>query len=267
MMHRLRPLSLLLLLIFYESSFLFAQDDSTLHKALWQVQPIFIDGSDADWPAALPFNDENGKLRYAITNDTKALYIFLVTKDPLMEQKMLKAGLTLYLNREGKKRENTSINYSLEASDDGMPAGDLRMVKLNVLMGAKEMELLGFSKGNGRQPIDGTNELGVQVHVGFKETGEVLYEAAIPLAALYKNGSDAEKPLAVGIAVKGLPRTAPAAVNNNNPVPASGRGGRGGSPGNMSGAPTPMLSRDIRSAMQDIFITTKVWHTVQLAKQ
>ncbi|MBD0377626.1 MAG: hypothetical protein ICV51_18610, partial [Flavisolibacter sp.] len=82
----------------------------------------------------------------------------------------------------------------------------------------------------------------------------------------YRNGSGAEKPLAVGIAVKGLPRTATAAVNNN-PMPAGGRGGRGGGPGNMSGAPTPVSGRDIGSAMQTIFITSKIWQTVQLAKQ
>jgi hypothetical protein len=87
--------------------------------------------------------------------------------------------------------------------------------------------LYGFSKDSTVQDYTygDSNSVGVLMRMDYNPSGELIYEAAIPLKALYpqynSSSSYASRSLAVGIFIQGLPP--------NTRVPGQ-RGGGGGSP-------------------------------------
>src|ERR1035437_4912287 len=86
-----------------------AQQDLASQTAAWQKRPLIIDGSDSDWIKPLPYFDRKEKLSYAVSNDKDNIYLMLSTKDPQEQQKILQGGMTVWINRQAQKDENTAV--------------------------------------------------------------------------------------------------------------------------------------------------------------
>jgi len=78
---------------------------------LWQVQPINIDGSNKDWPSPYPEYDDKAMLGYAVSNDKDNLYITVETGDPATQLKILREGLTVWIDKTANK-EASKNEYS-----------------------------------------------------------------------------------------------------------------------------------------------------------
>src|ERR1700722_16896431 len=79
----------------------------------WQVEPINVDGSNKDWPSPYPEYDDKAMLGYAVSNDKDNLYITVETGDPATQLKILREGLTVWIDRKAEKNEETAINYPI----------------------------------------------------------------------------------------------------------------------------------------------------------
>src|ERR1700728_3087406 len=65
----------------------------------WQVSPIVIDGHNTDWPSPYPEYDDKAQIGYAVSNDKDNLYITVETGDPATQLKILKGGLTVWIDK------------------------------------------------------------------------------------------------------------------------------------------------------------------------
>jgi hypothetical protein len=196
-------------------------------------QPIIIDGLDSEWAKPLPGFSKTENFGYEIANDAQNLYILISTKDVLEQQKMIQGGMTVWINTKADKSQGgaVGIGYPLDSRND--PDRNLmneaqpnRAPKSVTLQDKKDYALYGFgaaSEVGNFDYADDSNPQGIKMRMDFNNTGELIYEASIPLTTLYPghnpNSSYAAKSIAVGIFVDGLP------PNANIPRGAGGNGG------------------------------------------
>jgi len=79
----------------------------------WQMSPIVIDGKNNDWPSPYPEYDDKALLGYCVSNDKYNLYITVETGDIATQLKILKNGLTVWIDKTGEKDEITGINFPI----------------------------------------------------------------------------------------------------------------------------------------------------------
>jgi hypothetical protein len=206
-------------------------------KAIWQSQPLTIDGSDRDWVKPLPYAVHEENVSYSISNDQQNLYVLLSTANPLEQQKIIQGGMSVWVNTKGDQSNGDAvgIGYPLDERNDP----DQKLMedaqpqryqnKPATLDQKRTYSLYGFSKDSSirNYSYGDSNSVGVQMRMDYNNSGGLIYEASIPLQALYP-GHDPATPypthnLAVGIFIEPLPAGA------RLPGEGGGRGGGGGS--------------------------------------
>ncbi len=138
----------------------------------------------------------------------------------------------------------------------------------------KAYQLDGFENGNGTYTTNEANAAGVRVRIGFNDSDQLIYEAAIPFAAFYKKSQltaeDAAKPIAVCFTINGLSKPtmdangAPPGGGGFPPPPGGGGPPRGSTPARASGSNS---SAGDFEQMERLFQSTKTWKFVAPAKK
>jgi hypothetical protein len=252
----------------------------------WQRQPLTIDGSDKDWIKPLPYSISSEKLTYSVTNDDQYLYILLETKSPQQQQKIIQGGMTVWVNTKADKSEAgaVGIGYPLDARVDHdrqlMEEAQPDRYKNNkpvTLEDKKDYALYGFTKdstGNYAYGDDG-NPQGVRMRMDFSNEGDLIYEAALPLATLYPNhnpsSSYAANSVAVGIFIEGLPpdTRVPRGGGGGGPEIGVGGGLEFGSFGSGGGIGISIGTGSViggGGGRKQLFKPTQAWQVVQLAR-
>ena len=80
-------------------------------ESLWLSHPIQVDGKLLEWPTDMQFYNSNTELAYTIANDSSNLYLCFQVFDELMQMKILKAGMVVSVDTNGKKKEHIIIQY------------------------------------------------------------------------------------------------------------------------------------------------------------
>ena len=193
------------------------QATSSSQPGNWQQQPIVIDGSDNDWAKPLPYTDRKEKLSYAVSNDKDNVYILVSTRSPQEQQKIIQGGMTVWVNNQAEKNESTSmgIGFPLDSRKNrdrelmAQARPDLYKDKSITLDDLKEYSLYGFKNESIENYEYGqNNEEGVQVRIDYNKEGDLIYEASVPLSAIYPQNTShnfAGKTVAIGIFIEGLP--------------------------------------------------------------
>lgn len=199
----------------------------------WQATPIIIDGKNTDWRLPYPDYDEKAGLGYEVTNDKDYLYITVETGDIGTQVKLLRNGLTVWIDRKGEQNEATAINYPLPNTNkedmeehnrkhlnrqeaEGQEAF-VRRMRIDLEDGvkkaaseAKEFSLQGFKACNLQYPVDAPDSCGILVHIGIDEDHELIWEARIPFKAFYFKPelakSDKGRPVSICIETTGSQR-------------------------------------------------------------
>jgi hypothetical protein len=232
------------------------------HKSMpgvWQAQPINIDGNSSDWPSPYPNYDAKALVAYATSNDRDFLYITMETGDDLTQLKMLKNGMTVYIDTGGGKDLSVAIRYPLQdennnievpKSDDmhsmqhGSNKTDFLSKQLSTrikhgLEDANQYTLDGFGKCSGGYMVKQPNACGIKVSMGMDEYGELIWEAAIPFSVLYGkdhiSAKEKGKVISVCWALTGLKKTDNKDKDNSMNMANSGMGSGGGMRGAMQG--------------------------------
>jgi hypothetical protein len=221
---------------------------------IWQATPITIDGNNNDWPQPYPEYDSKASLGYAVSNDKENLYITCETGDQATQLKILRNGLTVWIDKTGEKEEVTAINFPIprsfnrgvgaKAADDadrpspghwgqgqqtnGQQRANMEDRIRKMMDGANEYSLQGFRACNTQFPILEKDSCGIIVRIGLDETNELVWEAVIPFKTFYKpqiSKTDKGKPMTVCFQTTGVDR----------PAGGGNRGGNGGGmrPGGM----------------------------------
>jgi hypothetical protein len=78
----------------------------------WEVATVKIDSFNNDWIGeALNFK-KKVKVNYAFKNDAENMYVLFIFKDSKYMSSINKTGMTIWFNREGKKKKKYGIRFT-----------------------------------------------------------------------------------------------------------------------------------------------------------
>ncbi len=166
-----------------------------------QSKPLVIDGKSNDWQVPLIFNKKSG-FYYGISNDKQNLYVEMKIKDPVLMQKILTLGFTIYIDPNAKAKNILGINYPEKGmmnrkkgknrqknKEPNLESRAERLKKFNMkfLTGMVEGQLVGFDEAGMEESYFGEDDIDALIQINNK--GELIYEAKIPLKSIFKNPS------------------------------------------------------------------------------
>ncbi len=216
-------------------------------KSSFVATPPTIDGKTTEWTDSLQY-DSNSKLQYQVLNDTRTMYLRLKANDASTQARFVYIGMVIWLDTTGRNQQQLGIRFplpidleSLPRGDNNRPAGAMgpsaaerlaeHQARLRqVLLGAKEMELLNF-RGN-KEPVltDAQSQLGIKAALDLDAQGNLIYELAVPMRMLYRRvpALATGQAATVGVTLSGMKPKMPKSDNSSDPYSAMNSGGMGG---------------------------------------
>ncbi|WP_201978190.1 hypothetical protein [Hymenobacter rubidus] len=216
--------------------------------------PPTIDGQAADWTDSLRY-DPGSKLQYQVLNDGRMVYVRLKAADPATQAKIVRLGLTVWLDTTGRNQHQFGVHYPLGNLQAGRGAGGegnsprpdnpdasgtdrqaSRRARLTqALADMREMELLNYKGSKEPTLTDAQSQLGVKAAIGLNEQEDLIYELAVPMRLLYRKlpALATGQSAVVGVSVAGGKFTMPSQGGGGG-MQGGGMGG-GGMRGGMGG--------------------------------
>jgi hypothetical protein len=238
----------------------------------WRDKEIVTDGRIAEWTELTSFE---GGVSVAAFNDERDLFLAIATSDPLRRRHFLAAGLIIWLDPAGGKRQSYGIRIpgagmALDGQrpmrsrdEDSQDARGLRQPDLTYI------ELIGPKKDD-RRRIQLSAESGISAGARV-EDGTLLYEIRVPHGAasasdLHALGARLDRPLGLGLQTPKLERDQRA---QRSPGGMGGIGGGGRGRGGMGGRGSGGTRGRAGSAGQrpEQMKALNLWTTVNLARQ
>jgi len=234
-------------------------------------------------PAEFKYS-EKSKFLYCISNDSKNAYIDLNIGDKNVINQVLRSGLTVWINTDGKKAKKVGIKFpaSSPSTNRGNSPGrqgtqmppDMKNKQTLPGGGAPDsLMLIGFSKG---EPLLISNHEtdNFQGSVSSQKNSNLHYELIIPLAKISTTETNNKKkgkpaPLNLGLSYESFGSNGMGGPPGGGMPPGGGGGGgrsggggmppgggggggmpSGGQPGGSSSSPTIVITwlEDIRFA-------------------
>jgi hypothetical protein len=215
-----------------------------------------LDGNLSEWKPEAFTTDGETKIQYALHHDASNLYLALRVSDPAEQMKMMMQGMYLYVDKKGKKRENTGIEFPVKRSRDGggggfgggRPSGadengggrpDPKAMRERMASMMIFLKSFGFGDGEEKTQLI-TQADAVNVAFDWDENNQFMIEYLIPMKLLGDKEELAGKPLGIGWKINGI--QAPSASGSDFasvPGGSAGRGGGGGGRGPATRSSTP----------------------------
>jgi hypothetical protein len=211
-----------------------------------------IGSYESKWHTVLSANDEEGlinqmqfetrsKFMFLISNDEKNLYIDLLTDDKAAIQKIMRYGLTTWINPEGKHKKTLGIQFPVAPGENGQPSyrrgdkgGDRKEMMMAMLdRKNQEMVLIGFEGKGNQKAIDPRIDSSFHGKVDMMEGGKLHVCLEIPLSKLNRSGENFNLPFSAGF------ETGYMDLNREGMTGGAGQGSGGGgdSHGGHTGGP------------------------------
>jgi hypothetical protein len=257
--------SIIITILLTSTCFATAQKTS---NASWNNSNKKIDGILNDWPQPVKYINNPAGFQLAFSNDSSALYIGLKITDRMMQMKMMREGLRLFIDPEGRRSENKLIEFPLPLPPAKMPeAGETRpdsfAMKRRVLQNLNTFlasGLTGIPNGN----LSPTNPYDVLAATAWDSAGAMTIEYQLPLKSL--NIASFNQAISLGLYLPGSNAMndgfMPPPPGGDMGGPPPGGPGDGGPPpgGDMDGPPPPGIG-----AFRDSNREFKYWAKVRLA--
>lgn len=183
------------------------------------------DGKLLEWPTEKFTADNETKIKYAIDNDNRNLYIAMLIPSFATQMKMMRTGMTLYIDLKAKKKEGRGIEFpvkpdkgqgfsSTEAPrpvrNDGEEQSSSRR-EANLLMMRNSMaikqlntiKIFGFGEN---EPVQQVLDVPGSIQVAYKcDTTEAMeIEYCIPLSLLGDAAGLHEKLISIGCKIHAM---------------------------------------------------------------
>ena len=158
----------------------------------WNVAPVKIGSFNNDWVGEALSFQKKVKVDYAFKNDTENIYVLFIFKDSKYMSSIKNTGMTIWFNREGKKKKKYGIKFTekkispyelisfLEKQQGFIPEEKKNEIrsKPNYFMLSSEV----INKNNKSKSPDEVNDKTRTAWFRMKEQqGMVAYEFSIPL--------------------------------------------------------------------------------------
>lgn len=213
------------------------------------------DGKLLEWPSEKFTADNETKIKYAVDNDNRNLYIALFIPDYGTQMKMMRTGMTLYIDLKAKKKEGRGIEFPVKpdrgenftptegprpARNDGDEQQDAVKRDANRLMMRNSMaikqlnsiKIFGFGESD---PVQQVLDVPGSIQVAYKcDTTEAMeIEYCIPLSLLGDAASLHEKLISIGCKIHAMEMRSGGFSDGGGG--GTGGGMRGGGGGRMGG--------------------------------
>ena len=207
----------------------------------WRDSAIMIDGSSADWDLPLPYFDSKSKLQYSVVNDAKYIYISIRTADDKAQMKIMRAGMDVWFDVTGKKKEVATVHFPLKTDpkldmnpdpvdmeQQVVEKPDARKMKSDWSAAIKDIHTQGLKNIPATITQADSGKYGIQADINWDRTDVLIYELKVPLSAIYKNeltASDIDRPITIGIKVYAMDLPL---IPTNTAADVTGAAGAGG---------------------------------------
>ncbi|MBB6239449.1 putative membrane protein YgcG [Pedobacter sp. AK013] len=248
-----------------------AQD---VEENIRMVKPFKADGISNEWNEPLNQYNDATKLAFALANDDKNLYIIIESLDPQTTFSVLRGGITLNINTEGKKKDGMKLTFPLMDRPPMPKEGEEQPLSPDgathdpVVMN-KSIRVSGFKNiADGELPA--INQDGIETGMSIHPNRDLIYELSIPLVQL-QVGLDLKKPLVYNIKInepnksgfkrEGRPEGASSGRGRSGGSRGMGGGGRGGMGGGGrmgGGGQRPSESGESASKSSNFWIKYKL---------
>lgn len=212
-----------------------------------------VDGSLTEWTGAHFETDKESKIQYALDHDPGNLYLAMKVPDFRMQIKMMTQGMKLFIDKKGKRKEGTGIEFPVKREESmggfggrggrgavgeaGKP--DPKEMRARLAANLIFLKTFGFADQEDKTLVIGeSGEIGLAYN--WDEENNFYIEYQIPLHLIDAPSSLAGKPLGIGWKIMGMESSLSGPVSTSSvlvAVPAgSGGAGRGGSAGRGAGS-------------------------------
>jgi len=249
----------------------------------WAGQSVVVDGLSGDWPDSSTHYFPDEQIVLGLANDSSNLYMLFRFRDPKWAGAIAREGLTVYLDKQTKKKEDVGIHCAglpsreqlLEIMPDSEGDDTERRwgnrIKPSGSEEKDQRKFVFFDKENILDvniPTDGSKGPSIAFAV---EGGMFTYEFGIPLyesvVRNYGLGIQGNQSLDIGVIWGGVPEGSHARPDS----PSTGMGGRSGAKGGgmrggggRGGKGGGRSGQDGRPQMPE---EQEVWIRTQLATQ
>ena len=155
-------------------------------QSSWKDRTIKIDGNDDDWKDKKYYiRDKN--ISIGVMNDEKYLYLCFYPTNRKLSEQLLRQGLTIWFNGEGKKKKDFGIKFPLglknmmkdrSKTDSNFKDIEPEMIENMVKKKSKKLEILGSRKEDVKT-LEIKNLVGIEIALGVQK-GVFVYELKIP---------------------------------------------------------------------------------------
>jgi len=192
------------------------------------------------------YSDPDSQIRYDITNDSKNIHIRLNTADFATISKILRTGLKICFDVNGKKSSKVYFEYPLaqerQPQRQGQGEGRTRPEGGNIAMGFNLGKMIDQISNEGEFDRNGTkervlvlsNDSDIKASIRDLSSSEIIYDLVMPISRISKDGIAALSKLSVGI-VSGKTENGGGASGAGRSGGMGGGGGRGGMGGGGRG--------------------------------
>lgn len=188
------------------------------------------------------YSDPESEIRYQITNDHKNLHIKLNTADFTTITKILKTGLKICFDVQGKKNEQVYFQYPLardqqftEHDRSKQGNGQASRFDLSKIVSQIPNEAIFNRNGEIERILLLSKDSDIKASIRTINNNEIIYDVYIPISRISKDGIASLSKLSVGInsGKMDTPSREGKSGEASGEGGSEGRGGRSG--GGMSG--------------------------------
>lgn len=235
---------------------------------------VKADGKLTEWSKPLAYNKSTG-LHYILANDANNLYLAINATDETTINKILGGGITLLINKEGKKKDKDAIEivYPMGGGRSNMRSmrmggrgnrqasnpvdtSEIISTRKQAVKGMKELSVIGIKEVSDTL-VSIYNTYGLKTGITIDAHGSFNYELSVPLKLLDLDPAKNTE-LAYNIIVNGI------TMGGGNREGGRRGGGRanGGGGGGMIMISEPTMG----GGMMDMMTSTDFWGKYKLAK-
>ncbi len=217
------------------------------------------DGDITEWKKDKFETDKETEILFAVDHDANNLYLALKVPSQQTQMKLMRGGMSLFIDKKGKRREGTGVQFPFKNDSNPFEGGnfDPKAVREKLMPGMIFLRTFGFDDEDKTQLI--TQQNGVNIAFDWDESDVMYIEYQVPMSLLGKPADLNGKAIAVGWKINGAEGTGrqPTIVRTELvAVPAGTRPG-GNSAGRTGSGRSASMDMGSANAPRDLSFWTK----------
>jgi len=210
------------------------------------------DGKLLEWPSEKFTADNETRIKYAIDNDSRNLYIAMLVPDYATQMKMMRTGMTVYIDLKGKKKESRGIEFPVkpdrgqdftptegprparsEGEEQNASKREANRLMMRNSMAIKQLNTIKFFGFGETESVQQVLDVPGSIQVAYKcDTTEAMeIEYCIPLSLLGDAASLHQKLISIGCKIHAMEMRSGGFGGGSGMGGMSGGGMRGGGRG------------------------------------